>query len=132
MIKLHFGAVVFVVSLLLTSVAINPSSAEETFGGSGLVVAQIYDQETEDHLGSLVVLQVLPNSPASKQNIKNADIITHIDGDSTRGKTFEHLILNDLRGPIGSTIQLIVKRMGMNNPISVEMNRIELSSLKTN
>ena len=102
--KKSFISIVAVIclSLSLGSFVKGVHAAEDKFGGLGLRVSQIYDPDTEDHLGPLVVLELLDETPASKSGIQRGDFITHIDGEPTAGKTFKYLILEKLRGKVGS------------------------------
>ncbi|XOF32776.1 MAG: S41 family peptidase [Candidatus Electrothrix sp. YB6] len=120
-------AVIFL-SLSLGSVFTVAQATKDTFGGLGLRVSQIYDPDTEDHLGPLVVLEVIDGTPASKSGIQRGDIITHIDGEPTQGKTFKYLILEKLRGEIGSAADIAIERAGVQTPLNFSLTRIEIVS----
>jgi len=118
-------AVIFL-SLSFGSALSVAHATEDKFGGLGLKVAQIYEQETENHMGSLVVLNVLDETPASKSGIQKGDVITHIDGEPIKGKTFKYLILEKLRGEIGSKTDITIERAGVNTPLNFSLTRIEI------
>lgn len=119
---------VFCLSLSLGSFVRSVHAAEDKFGGLGLRVSQIYDPTTEDHLGPLVVLDLLDETPASKSGIQRGDIITHIDGEPTKGKTFKYLIVEKLRGKIGSKTDIAIERAGAEAPLDFALTRIEINS----
>jgi carboxyl-terminal processing protease len=118
---------VICLSLSLGSVLRNACAAENKFGGLGLKVSQIYNPDTEDHLGPLVVIGLLDETPASKSGIQRGDIITHIDGESTEGKTFRYLILEKLRGEVGSQTDIAIERAGVKTPLDFVLTRIEIN-----
>ncbi|MCI5211974.1 MAG: PDZ domain-containing protein [Candidatus Electrothrix sp. ATG2] len=127
--KKSFISIVAVIclSLSLGSFVKGVHAAEDKFGGLGLRVSQIYDPDTEDHLGPLVVLELLDETPASKSGIQRGDIITHIDGEATKGKTFKYLILEKLRGKVGSQSNISIERAGVKAPLDFALTRIELN-----
>jgi len=100
---------------------------EEKFGGLGMSVAQIFDPDVENKMGSLVVLDVLEGTPAAERGIQKGDVITQIDGEPTKGKTFEHLILEKLRGKIGSKVDIVVERAGVKTPLNFNLTRVEIT-----
>lgn len=119
---------VICLSLSFGSFVKSVQAAEEKFGGLGLRVSQIYDPDTEDHLGPLVVLDLIDETPASKSGIRRGDIITHIDGEPTKGKTFKYLIVEKLRGTIGSKTDISIERADEKAPLDFGLTRIEIHS----
>ncbi len=118
-------------SLILAAAAAGVLGAAEPerFGGLGLNVAQLYTQETQDHLGPIVVLGVLPGTPAKAAGIEPGDVITHVDQEPVAGKEFRSIVLNLLRGEVGSTARLVVKRGGEAEKTPgrlVEVKRMEI------
>ena len=118
---------VICLSLSLGLLVRGVQAAEDTFGGLGLRVSQIYDPDTKDHLGPLVVLDLVDETPASKSGIRRGDIITHIDGESTKGKTFKYLIVEKLRGKIGSKTDISIERAGEKAPLDFGLTRVEIN-----
>ncbi|MEW6515353.1 MAG: PDZ domain-containing protein [candidate division FCPU426 bacterium] len=119
---------VFLVFVLALSVA-GFAAQQEKFGGLGLAVAQLYTPETPDHQGPIVVLNVLPGTPAKAAGIEPGDVITHVDGDPVEGKEFRTIVLNMLRGEVGSSARLTVKRGSEGEKgqgRSVEVKRVEI------
>ncbi len=102
-------------------------ATEEKFGGLGLVVAQLFEQDAENKMGSLVVLDVFDGNPASKCGVQRGDVITHIDGEITKGKMFKYLILEKLRGKTGSEVEILIERAGVKKPLHFTMTRNEIT-----
>ncbi len=102
-------------------------AAEDKFGGLGLKVAQLFDQEAESHMGPLVILDVLDETPASKSGIQKGDIITQINGEPTKGKKFGYLIMEKLRGKIGTHADISVERAGIKEPLNFSLVRVEIT-----
>lgn len=120
--KRMLTAIVLTACVTATAMA----TEKEVFGGLGLSVTQIYDQESETHLGDLVVLDVLKDTDAQKQGIEKGDIITHVDGRMVAGKNFQELIYKHLRGKPGSESVLTIKRAGEEKPLIKTVTRIKI------
>ncbi len=101
--------------------------ANESFGGIGIALAQLYDSSSSSHRGELVVLHVIEETPAASSGIRQGDVITHVDGEATGGVEFEQLILTKLRGPVGSKIELTIKRYGSEGPLTFTVSRTEIT-----
>ncbi len=84
------------------------------FGGLGLEVTQTQ--------GLLKVISPIDDTPASRAGIKPGDIIVDIDGHSTDGLNLDDAV-DKMRGPIGSSIKLTLKRSGINAPVNVTLTR---------
>ncbi|MCI5124650.1 MAG: PDZ domain-containing protein [Candidatus Electrothrix sp. AR5] len=100
---------------------------EEKFGGIGVKVAQLFDPGAENNMGNLVVLDVLDGTPASKNGIQKGDIITHVDGEPTKSKTFKYLMLEKMRGKIGSEINMSIERAHVKTPLNFSLARVEIT-----
>lgn len=100
----------------------------EEFGGLGMMVAQLYDVEVENGRGDIVVLGVLPKSPAAKAGVKAGDTITHIDGEAVSGRTFDDIVTGELRGLVGTTSKLTIKRPLKEKSIYVVLKRVRITS----
>ncbi len=96
---------------------------KEQFGGIGIAVAQLFDSEAKNNRGELVVLDVIKGTPAFEKKIQRGDMITHVDGESVKGKNFEYLILKKLRGAVGSNINITIKRFGVKSSSDVKLTR---------
>jgi carboxyl-terminal processing protease len=75
------------------------------FGGTGIVI------QTDDATKLISVTNVVPDGPADKAGIAQDDIITSIDGASTKGLTIQQASAK-LRGKEGTTVTLSIDRSG--------------------
>lgn len=111
--------------IMILGCAFSAYGLEET-GGIGMKVAQLYDYIRDDHRGSIVVLDVFPKSPAEEAGIQRGDILTHIDGKLTRGKDFEKVLQEDLRGDEGSEIKIKVWRSSSKQRLEMTLIRVPM------
>jgi hypothetical protein len=88
--------------------------ARREFVGLGVDVAINND--------GLTVLSPIPNAPAVKAGIMAGDVITHLDGETTRGKRLDQLI-EKMRGSADSRIHVRIARQGQGAPIELEIVR---------
>jgi carboxyl-terminal processing protease len=109
--------------ILTVGIAASAYGLEET-GGIGMTVAQLFDELRDDHRGSLVVLDVFPDSPAQEAGIRCGDIITHIDGQLTRGRDFMKLLTHHLRGSEGSPVRIKVWRASAKKRLEMTITRV--------
>ena len=86
----------------------------KSYGGIGVMV-------TPDN-GSIRVTEVLSGSPAEKVGVKTDDVITHVNGESVSGLTLEQVI-EKLRGPAHSKVDLTILRKGQDNALEVAVDR---------
>lgn len=117
----------FILSIFILLIHNISDAKEENFGGIGVSIAQMFDPDVENKIGSLVVLDVFKGNAASMHGIKRGDIITHIDGESTKSKPFKYIIFNKMRGKIGSKINLEIKRTGVKTPLNIILTRQKIS-----
>jgi carboxyl-terminal processing protease len=80
--------------------------------------------------GYVIVISVLPDSPAEKANIHSGDIFESIAGFTTRDMSVGQA-LNLLNGPVGSGVKVGVIRRGKADPDGVDIVRQKLPSEKT-
>lgn len=88
--------------------------ASGEYGGLGM------DVQIQDNF--LVVVDVVPNTPADRAKLRAQDKIIGIDGQSMRGRNLREA-LDSLRGAPGSTIKLQVQRAENNELRMVELSR---------
>jgi carboxyl-terminal processing protease len=111
----------------LTSLAVSKAvESEERFGGIGIVIAQLYEQEGTNHMGEIVVLQVPTESVAAKAGIQTGDVLVAVDGQPTKGSALADTVLRRLRGAVGSAIHLKVRRFGQDKELEFDMTRVEM------
>ncbi len=93
------------------SVYMNPEIFEEMqtetsgeFGGLGIEVSM--------EAGVVKVIAPIDDTPAARAGIKSGDYIVKIDDEQVQGKTLMEAV-NLMRGPVGSSIKLTVRRKGL-------------------
>jgi carboxyl-terminal processing protease len=74
---------------------------------------------------SAVILEVFANSPAERAGLRVGDRILRVDGDETAGVPTEGVI-GRIRGPLGTFVQLLVERRGVESPFVVSVERAEI------
>ena len=87
------------------------------YGGLGI--------EIDIRDGWLTVLSPLPNSPAERVGLMPGDRIIQVEGESTRDWTTDKAV-SVLRGPRGSTVDIMVSRVGVEDPIPFEVTREDI------
>ncbi|MCI5160915.1 MAG: PDZ domain-containing protein [Candidatus Electrothrix sp. AX5] len=123
------ACILIVTTFLIFWCGVTLSHADENkFGGLGLKVAQLYNPTSETHMGPLVVLDVLSEMPAATNGVQQGDVITHIDGEATEDNTFKYLIMEKLRGQVGSKATLSIERSGVSEALNVSLTRVEITS----
>jgi len=94
------------------------------FGGLGIEVSM--------ESGVVKVISPIDDTPASRAGIKAGDYIIKIEGTQVQGKTLSDAV-DLMRGPVGSTIELTVRRRGQKKALTFNITReiIEIQSVKT-
>jgi carboxyl-terminal processing protease len=94
------------------------------FGGLGIEVGM--------ESGVVKVISPIDNTPASKAGVKAGDYIVKIDGIQVQGKSLTEAV-EIMRGPIGSEIEITVRRKGIKKAIIFNITReiIEIQSVKS-
>lgn len=95
---------------------------QDEIGGLGIQIA-IQD-------GRLEVKFPIQGTPAAKAGVMADDIITHLDGKATQGKSLDQ-VLDKMRGPVNSSIRLTIARKGQNEPIELTIVRAVIAPLGT-
>jgi carboxyl-terminal processing protease len=90
-------------------------------GDTGLTLSKRY--------GYIIVVSVLPESPAEKAGIHSGDIFESVAGFTTREMSVGQA-MNLLRGQPGSGVKVAVIRRGKNEPEAVDVVREKLSPAK--
>ena len=113
-------------ALLLSAVwGVSAWAVDET-GGIGLKLGQLYDNLASDHRGSFVVLDVYENSPAQVAGLQRGDVITHIDGQQTKGRDFMKVVETELRGEPGTEVKLKVWRFQSMKRLDIILQRVPM------
>jgi len=111
------------------SVYMNPKIFDEMqtetsgeFGGLGIEVSM--------ESGVVKVIAPIDDTPAAKAGIKSGDYIVKINGDQVQGKSLMEAV-NLMRGPVGSLIEITIRRKGLKNAKKVKIIReiIEIQSV---
>jgi carboxyl-terminal processing protease len=84
------------------------------YGGLGLQV--------DVRNGWVTVIAPMPGTPGDRAGIRSGDLLVEVDGVSAADWTMEHA-LQALRGRIGTTIELTVRREGTDAPIRHRLTR---------
>jgi carboxyl-terminal processing protease len=77
----------------------------------------------------IVVLAPRPGSPAERAGLRAGDRMLEIDGQPTKSWTVEEA-RNALRGPLGSTVKVVVDRGGAKIPFVLERSDIHVRSVQ--
>ncbi|MDH7485763.1 MAG: S41 family peptidase [Anaerolineae bacterium] len=93
------------------------------FGGIGAWVGL----DEEGH----IVLTPMKDSPAAQAGIQEGDVVVAVDGQEVGGMTPEQVVAL-IRGPVGSTVRLTLRRAGLAEPLEFEIERqtIELPTVE--
>ncbi len=94
------------------------------FGGLGIEVSM--------EAGVVKVISPIDDTPASKAGIKAGDYIVKIDDIQVQGKSLNEAV-DLMRGPVGSGIELTVRRRGEKKALTFNIVReiIQIKSVKT-
>ena len=94
------------------------------FGGLGIEVGM-------EH-GVVKVISPIDNSPASRVGVKAGDYIVKINGIQVQGKSLTEAV-ELMRGPVGSEIEITVRRRGVKKAIIFNITReiIKIRSVKS-
>ncbi len=72
--------------------------------------------------GWLTVISAIEGGPSRKLGIRAGDVITHIDGNSAEGINQQE-VFDSLRGERGTTVNVIVRRGGVDEPLDFAIVR---------
>jgi carboxyl-terminal processing protease len=94
------------------------------FGGLGIEVGM--------EAGVVKVISPIDNTPASKAGLKAGDYIVKINGVQVQGKSLMDAV-DLMRGPVGSSIEIIVRRLGVKKALIFNITReiIQVQSVKS-
>ena len=94
------------------------------FGGLGIEVSM--------ESGVVKVISPIDDTPASRAGIKAGDYIVKIEDTQVQGKSLSEAV-DLMRGPVGSTIELTVRRRGIKKALTFSIKReiIKIQSVKS-
>ena len=75
--------------------------------------------------GKLVIISPIPGGPAEAAGIRAGDIILEADGESLEGLSLLEAVTK-VRGPKGTTVDLLVKHLGALDPVLIAVVRDEI------
>lgn len=84
------------------------------YGGIGVTVSMKDDK--------VVVVSPIEDTPGEKAGIKPGDIIVRVNGESCQGKTLLEIV-NEIKGPPGTKVNLTIEREGLEQPLELEIIR---------
>jgi carboxyl-terminal processing protease len=90
------------------------------FGGIGAGVSK-------DEQGN-IVLEPMPDLPAEKAGIQKGDAVLEVDGTQVTVEMTVEDVVALIRGKVGTTVRLTLRRQGQVASISVEIERAEIPS----
>jgi carboxyl-terminal processing protease len=90
-------------------------ASRDGFSGIGITIEM-------DPAGLVRVSSVFTGSPADRSGLKIDDRITHIDGDPVTGKEAREIV-HRLRGPIGRSVDVTVRREQIAQPLQLMIMR---------
>jgi carboxyl-terminal processing protease len=90
------------------------SSLEGSYQGIGAYVT-VKDKQ-------ITIIAPIADSPAAKAGIKAGDVVLEIGGVSTADMSLAEAIIK-IRGPIGTTVRLLVLHKGDTEPVEIEITR---------
>jgi carboxyl-terminal processing protease len=102
----------------------NAFLGRETFGGIGVLFAR--QPSADGARAGPVVQDVFPGSPAEKAGLAAGDTIVSIDGEDAAPLTPEELQTR-LRGKVGTTVTIGVRRAGNAQPLALAVVRAEVT-----
>ncbi len=115
-----------ILALLMSSLCGVSAWAVDETGGIGLKLGQLYDNLASDHRGSFVVLDIYESSPAQAAGVQRGDVITHIDGQPTKGRDFMKVVQTELRGEAGTEVKLKVWRFQTKKRLDITVQRVPM------
>ena len=94
------------------------------FGGLGIEIGM--------EAGVIKVIAPIADTPAEKAGIKSGDYIVRINNEQVQGKTLMEAV-KLMRGPVGSSIELTVRRKGIKKSLTFKIQRqvIEVKSVES-
>lgn len=96
---------------------------EESYSGIGCEVMSMN--------GYTIIVAPLPGSPAEEAGLLANDTIIEIDGENVMGEPLQDVV-NKIKGPLGTTVTLGIRRGDNAELINIEVTRAEISQESVN
>ncbi len=103
--------------LTASEVKQNQQSLSGNYVGVGIQI--------EQRDNKIIVIAPIDSSSAQRAGIKAGDILAKVNGQSTTGLTIDDVV-QSVRGPEGTTVDLVFERPGQSTPIAVTLERTKL------
>lgn len=100
------------------------NSGNEVYSGIGVHIS--LNSKTEQ----LVIIGVMPNSPAKNAGIKAGDIILSVDGIEANVDNYNESV-DRIKGKVGTTVVLKIQRDGKTKEYSIVRNNIEANNIES-
>lgn len=113
------SVLILVAGWLMWAGATMVSAQQDAFGGVGLQVVPTVT-------GELVILRVVPDTPAGRSGLLPGDLIVQVDDFPLRGSDFAQVVAERLWGPAGSPVLLQVRRPGSAGERRIGLERTAL------
>jgi carboxyl-terminal processing protease len=102
---------------------------QEQMGGQFFGVGTTLQRQPEEGMfRALKVVQALPGAPAEKAGLKSGDVITKINDRFVLSYKDMRSAIKDIKGPRGSTLNLLVIREGVPEPFTISIVRDEITT----
>ena len=106
-----------------------PAGADAAKGPDGVIGISIHiGAERVGDPALLYIGRVHGEGPAHKAGLRHGDELITVDGTAVSGKSYEQMV-KMIRGEVGSTVKLQVKREGEENPREISVTRISGDNL---
>lgn len=90
---------------------------EGSFYGVGIIISR--------RVGRVTVIAPIAGTPAARKGLRAGDIITEVDGDPTEELSLDEVV-DRVRGPEGTTVELTIERPGLSEPMSIDIERARI------
>lgn len=90
---------------------------QSTFSGLGILVGM--------RNGRLTVITPIEGTPASRMGLRAGDIISTIEGEPTDSMGVDDAV-SKLKGPKGTSVNIEIVRVGLDDPLALEITRAEI------
>jgi carboxyl-terminal processing protease len=82
--------------------------------------------------GDITVTQLFEGSPAYQAGIRRGDVIAMVEKESTKGWTTDEVVKH-IKGPKGTTVNISIRRPGVQNliPVTVARDEINIVTVRT-